>query len=363
MKGRERGATQTVPGEGRVGSVGRKTESIALAVCLLLIVFHVAPARAAFTFDDIEFWVGSGDKHAALVIDWVENNPTVPALAWGYRWNGVATGRDMLGAIVEADDRLYVKFNDRLDDPTHVDPTIVYGIGYDTDNDGEFGIDDGTTFDEFGRAFGNAPFFGSGATDPGDYYAEGWTFAFWHFGVESPDGTNPYVGGGWSSTNDGIATRDLVDGSWDSWAFDGSTSPPFIAFAENPTAAPSPFAPGDFTHDGEVDAADYGEWAGTFGSMTQPAADANRNGLVDAADYIVWRNNLTTLAATYSTATTAHVPEPSTVVPTFITFSLFQIAIRRQPRLHAYKRGCGETYLRLSASICGFFPAHRKENV
>jgi hypothetical protein len=327
-------------------SVSREAKFNTAAVCLLLLAFHTTTAHAAFTFDDIEFWVGSGTNRAALAIDWVENNADSPAPAWGYRWDGTATGRDMLLAIVEADDRLYIKFNDRLDDPAHVDPTIVYGIGYDTDNDGQFSIGDGTSFDEYGKAFGNAPFFGTAATDPGDYYAEGWTFAFWHYGVEMPEGSNPYAGGNWSSTNEGIVTRDLVDGSWDSWAFEGSTTPPFTAFAENPTAAPWPFPPGDFNHDGRVDAADYEVWAGTFESTTQPTADANRNGVVDTADYIVWRNNLSTLAATYSTATTAYVPEPSTAVPTIITFILFQFVVLRQPRMHADKRRYGENYLR-----------------
>ena len=171
MKSRGRGTRS----EERVDSVGRTGGSIAIAVCLLFVTFHGAHRPRGFTFDDIEFWVGSGANRAALVIDWVEDNPNPSSLAWGYRWDGAKTGRDMLLAIVEADDRLYVKFNDRPDDPT-----IVYGIGYDTDDDGEFGIGDGTPFDEFGKAFGNAPFFGTSATDPGDYYAEGWTFAFWH---------------------------------------------------------------------------------------------------------------------------------------------------------------------------------------
>ena len=149
-----------------------------------------------------------------------------------------------------------------------------------------------------------------------------------------------------------MMTRDLVDGSWDSWAFQGSTTPPFTAFAENPTAAPSPFPPGDFNHDGEVDAADYDEWASNFGSTTQPAADANRNGLVDAADYVIWRDHFTTLA----TATASHVPEPSTGLSIF-TLILSQFAKPRQPRMHADKRRCGGTYLRSSASISGFFPA------
>ena len=69
-------------------------------ICLVVsfCVFSWPPVLSAqpFTFDDIEFWVGTGANRAALVIDWLENSNEPPALVWGYRWNGTATGRDML---------------------------------------------------------------------------------------------------------------------------------------------------------------------------------------------------------------------------------------------------------------------------
>ena len=62
-------------------------------------------AKAA-TFDDIQFWTGSGTNRAAVVIDWKDGkNPG--ALLWGYRWNGAATGLDMLKGVVTADKRLF----------------------------------------------------------------------------------------------------------------------------------------------------------------------------------------------------------------------------------------------------------------
>ena len=62
-------------------------------------------ADASFSFDDIQFWVGSGSKRAALVIEWHDGNQP-DAMVCGYRWDGEATGHDMIVAIAQADPRL-----------------------------------------------------------------------------------------------------------------------------------------------------------------------------------------------------------------------------------------------------------------
>jgi hypothetical protein len=261
---------------------------------------------AQFSFDDIRFWVGSGANRAALAIDWVEDSTEQPALVWGYRWVGIATGRDMLLAVVAADDRLFAKLGD-----TSGNPVRVFGLGYDADDDGQFGIDDETSFDESGIAYGNPPFFPAATSDADDHYAEGWTFAFWHYGVAA---TNPYNGGVWSDIQVGMAQRMLTDGCWDSWAFENTTTPPFNAYAESPIAALPPQLPGDFNDDGDVNQADFNLWRSTFGSTSELAADANDNGVVDAADYVVWRKNSfgSMIAATgpQPASTLATVPEP-----------------------------------------------------
>ena len=255
-----------------------------------------------FTFDDIQFWVGSGANRAALVIDWVERSPNSPSLAWGYRWDGTARGSDMLRAIVAADNRLFAKFGGP---PSN--PNAVYGIGYDADGDGQFALDDGTTFDDSGIAF-TSPADLATSTDADDYYAEGWFTGFWHYGVEIPAGTNPYDGSNWSDIPVGMASRTLIDGSWDSWTFSPTFN--FAAFAENPQPAAPPFSPGDFNRDGQVDAADYSLWRSAFGSTSQLEADGNADGIVDAADYVVWRNHFTTASAASAAAGTGAVPEP-----------------------------------------------------
>ncbi len=273
-----------------------------VSVCVFALIANRAVSAEPFSFDDIRFWVGSGTNRAALVIDWVEDSTEPPALTWGHRWDGTARGSDMLIAVVAADPRLFAKLGG-----TPANPNAVFGLGYDADNDGEFGIDDGTTFDMDGIAF-SGPADGAVATDPGDYYAEGWFTGFWHYGVAP---SNPYNGGIWTDSPVGMAGRMLADGSWDSWAFTPTFD--FSAFAENPIAALPPTLPGDFNNDGRVDHDDYNLWRSTFGSMSQLEADANRSGVVDAADYVIWRQNLSP-AAGQPTFAAMNVPEPAAIV-------------------------------------------------
>jgi hypothetical protein len=63
------------------------------------------------------------------------------------------------------------------------------------------------------------------------------------------------------------------------------------------------FARGDYNHDGNVSALDYGTWRANFGatSGTALSADGNTNGSVDAADYVIWRKRSNTGAATAAT--------------------------------------------------------------
>ena len=186
-------------------------------------------ALASFSFDDIGFWVGSGANAAALVIDWNGPDGSEPVrLAWGFRWDGAATGQDMLTAVINADPRLFGRyasfgFGDAL-----------VGLGYDLDGDG-FAISDGTDFGPTGLVFGGTSD-GATATDADDFYAEGWNTGFWSYALGVGE---PFNGGAWEGAMIGFGDRTLSDGDWDGYRF----APGFVSEDPRLPAAAIPGAP------------------------------------------------------------------------------------------------------------------------
>lgn len=184
----------------------------ALLACLALVAGLTSIAEASpysdFDFDDITYWVGSGSNQAALVIEW--NDGKEPqTIVWGYRWDGTATGADMLAAIsgsgyatggpfsgnmAGADSRLYTQ----LQWWSGYDAYTVYAFGYDVDGDGFKWQEDA---DESG-----------GPADPDDHGYEGWYTGYWSYWV-SDDGSE------WAYSGWGISARELSDGSWDGWSY------------------------------------------------------------------------------------------------------------------------------------------------
>lgn len=70
---------------------------------------------------------------------------------------------------------------------------------------------------------------------------------------------------------------------------------------------------GDFTRDGQVDAADYVAWRDSLGTHVAngTAADGNLNGVIDSGDYLVWRSHFGQSNANSANAGQP-VPEPAT---------------------------------------------------
>lgn len=183
---------------------------------------------AVTSFADIETWVGSGPNEAALVVDW--NDGDEP-LAWGYRWDGDATGTDMFEAIASADNRFFGKVNDPF--------TVVFGIGYDRDSDG-FSLAGGLSPNEFDQngltvaTFSTAD--GSAASDFDDSYREGW-LADGYWSQWSSFGS-PYAGGSWFS-DFGVASP-IANGQWQGWSFKAG-----LDFSVPATAPAQPVAVGN----------------------------------------------------------------------------------------------------------------------
>jgi hypothetical protein len=199
--------------------------TLGLMIALVSGSFGADQTKDVQSFADITQWYGSGPNRAAMVFDWDGDDPDNLSLAFGFRWSGSATSEDMLRAIITGNPRLYA----RITPPSSFGIGIL-GIGYDANNNGIFGITDGTVFPPSGLfvvGFGddaNVP------TDAGDLYFEGWFSGFWAFGISTG---NPYAGGSWASAQTGVTGETLADGDWNSLAF---TTTFADVFASNPQA-------------------------------------------------------------------------------------------------------------------------------
>lgn len=224
------------------GGINLKRKNILTTVTavLLILIGFSGPAAAGpyadFDFDDITYWVGEGANQAAFVVDWWDNKQP-ESLAWGYRWDGTASGADMMAALAgdgEAygdlgggpyggtlngdDPRLYVRMNfwDMFGGAY-----TLYGLGYDLDGDGFIYIPD--------PSGGEA----GASGDPDDHYHEGWFEGYWSYWVS--DG-----GSDWAYSGVGMSSRTLADGSWDGWSFENSAGYGQGQSPRTPVAAQSP---------------------------------------------------------------------------------------------------------------------------
>ena len=171
-------------------------------------IAHAASPRSdSFDFSDITYWIGEGENEAACCLQWnVEGEET--ALVWGYRWNGEATGMDMLNAIASNDKRVYLLIAN-----TQYGVTVA-GIGYDKDEDGDIGfvhgVDANNSFVMTDVDYDNWT-----AKDADDYFSCGMmTNGYWSYYV-SDEGELPPTG--YAST--GASDRILQDGCVDGWSF------------------------------------------------------------------------------------------------------------------------------------------------
>ncbi|MDE6300422.1 MAG: leucine-rich repeat protein [Muribaculaceae bacterium] len=208
-----------------------------------------------FTFDMIESWSGEGSNRAALVIQWndpEENN----AIVFGYRWDGLATGADMIRAVVADNPQLYglIQYTN-VSSPT--DPLGGYtinGFGWDRDGDGDIALkdtkDNQIYYSENGLFIhprGYDPDKGGSsdydyddwvAVDEDDFWGAGWYSSYWSYWVKSSQESS-FGYSGW-----GASGRVLEDGCWDGWNFSLDMMP---SNWKNFKAAPNPLPEGAAT--------------------------------------------------------------------------------------------------------------------
>ncbi|HEX3598708.1 MAG TPA: dockerin type I domain-containing protein, partial [Lacipirellulaceae bacterium] len=110
-----------------------------------------------------------------------------------------------------------------------------------------------------------------------------------------------------------------ISGTFDSTMLPALTGDLFWSIIYGPSRvelaveASAPILPGDYNHNGIVDAADYIVWRNTLGqSGTGLAADGNNNGIIDAGDFDVWRAHFGQTAGSGAGAiANGSIPEPT----------------------------------------------------
>ncbi len=197
--------------------------------------------KADFTMDDIVYWVGTGSNKAAFVVQWNDaKNPD--ALVWGFKWDGNATGEDMLKAIAKADKRFYSLLY--YSGPSL--GTAIGGIGFDLDAKGTVGLynNGNTTYPLYpldGVVNTSAYDFDNyTAIDANDHWQAGWmSKGYWSYWVKDPTDSD-FGYSGW-----GASSRVLENGSWDVWNYNPNFDSPDISSTLTPVSAYS--AQADFT--------------------------------------------------------------------------------------------------------------------
>ncbi len=184
-------------------------------------------AQSIGGFGDIQFWVGTGTNQSALVIDFQyggTESATEQSWVWGYRWDGSATGHNMLDAIQAADPNLTF-------DSTFFVGDANYQVGSNTyEGQSDFVVEDVSW--GYYIAGGSSPLFDDNWNKIGDFDAP-------HGGTTMPSTDQ------WSISTSGAADRELADGSWDAWSFgpydpstfEHQTPPSGTAFAAVPEPA------------------------------------------------------------------------------------------------------------------------------
>lgn len=173
------------------------------------VVIDVKP----FSFEDIVFWVGVGDKQAGVTIKWNDGKEK-DALTWGYRWSGDKKVIDMLKDIAREDERFFILLNES-------NPVVIGGFGFDLNGINTTAViyNDQTTYPQY-------PVEGliSAITTDYDKYAVRDQDDHWQSGVTTNGIWNYLImeedGNYFTPSSESILGKELTGGSWNAWNFD-----------------------------------------------------------------------------------------------------------------------------------------------
>ncbi|HTR40601.1 MAG TPA: PEP-CTERM sorting domain-containing protein [Pseudomonadales bacterium] len=216
-----------------------------IAVIALALAGALASASATPQTDllsTIQNWTGTGQNEAGLVIDWYNGTSSEESLMWGYRWNGTATGEQMIEAIVASDPRLFAEesgFNTGFG-------TVLFGLGYEPSGNPNFQLSPPLSFDSQGFAYAgsySAVNDSRTAVNSSDVWMEGFNSGYWAY-YTSTDARLTANESDWDSSMVGMSDRVLANGDFDGWIFaPGFNSPaPSDYVPASPVPEPSTWA-------------------------------------------------------------------------------------------------------------------------
>ncbi len=212
---------------------------MAALAALAVITAPGALAQMVESFDDIECWAGLGSNSSALVLQWNDGNTPV-SLAWGYRWDGAATGTDLLTSIAGTTIIRQPGGGDIIDTLHGADPSLeltierygwgdaIYSMVYSPGGTSRTQADWNSGYWEYSLFAGNIEYLtwnGSSYDGPFTYDAAGNAL---------------YSSVVWWSSQVGSSDRLLVNGSWDAWSFAAGFSSAAVAQPAPAAAVPEP---------------------------------------------------------------------------------------------------------------------------
>ncbi len=205
--------------------MNKRTGIRLLAVIGIVLGFSSAHINAQMvaTFDDIVSWTGTGSNQAGLVIDF-HDGETKQSFVWGFRWDGVKTGSEMITAIASADTNLSIQVGGTVSSGFFLTQASYFdGVFTHVATSGNF-VDN---FDYWGYFAVGGMAGGTFDPDVFDPVVPGATASFPAAWAESPSGA--------SFESFGSPGRFLANNSWDAWSFgEFGTEPSATAYAAIP---------------------------------------------------------------------------------------------------------------------------------